>query len=240
MDSLDGLFGDIGPIFGGEKEPEEKPEPIPEEKPKKKKKAKEEKPEQRPIQITHRMGHRNIARKLASEAALEAALPKWQFEEGDSFHCFSFGDVDSLTFFKMILRQQNIKYCALSTWCMAGEDVNDLRRWHRTGLIGRVDFYLGEIFKGSYPEVYDEVQDFIKEEGGRLCIFRNHSKVMAIKGERFDCLIESSANINTNPRSENTVITIDSGLVDEYIKLFGEIIPFNRTDYGAEPYRVEE
>lgn len=240
MDSLDGLFGDIGPIFGEEKEPEEKPEPIPEEKPKKKKKAKEEKPEQRPIQITHRMGHRNIARKLASEAALEAALPKWQFEEGDSFHCFSFGDVDSLTFFKMILRQQNIKYCALSTWCMASEDVNDLRRWHRTGLIGRVDFYLGEIFKGSYPEVYDEVQDFIKEESGRLCIFRNHSKVMAIKGERFDFLIESSANINTNPRSENTVITIDSGLVDEYIKLFGEIIPFNRTDYGAEPYRVEE
>ncbi len=51
---------------------------------------------------------------------------------------------------------------------------------------------------------------------------------MMIKGERFDCLIESSANVNTNPRSENTVLTVDSGLVDSYVKLFSEISPFNR------------
>ena len=51
---------------------------------------------------------------------------------------------------------------------------------------------------------------------------------MIIKGEKFDALIESSANVNTNPRSENTVITIDSSLVNEYIDLFNGIIPFNR------------
>jgi len=117
--------------------------------------------------------------------------------------------------------------------------VLDLKKWHERGLVGRVDFFLGEIFKGSYPEVYDTVKAFIAEENGRMVIFRNHSKVMAIQGERFDCLIESSANINTNPRSENTVVTIDRELVATYIKLFGEIQPFNK-DYGAEPYREEE
>lgn len=68
-----------------------------------------------------------------------------------------------------------------------------------------------------------------------MVIFRNHSKVMAIEGDRFDCLIESSANVNTNPRSENTVVTVDRDLVGAYINLFSEIIPFNK-DYGAEPY----
>ena len=77
--------------------------------------------------------------------------------------------------------------------------------------------------------------EFIAECGGRLVIFRNHSKVMAIEGERFDCLIESSANVNTNPRSENTVVTVDRELTADYIRLFSEIVPFNR-DYGAGPY----
>ncbi len=197
---------------------------------------KQEQPvEQGSIKVSHRMGKRQIWRKAASEAALEQAMP-WHFQEGDCFHCFSFGDVDSFSFFKMVLRQQPIQYAAISTWCMAGEDVTDLRRWHAKGMVGRVDFFVGEIFKGSYPDVYSAVMEFLEECGGRLVTFRNHSKVMAIEGDRFDCLIESSANVNTNPRSENTVLTVDRDLVAEYIKLFSEIVPFNR-DCGAPPYR---
>ena len=191
-------------------------------------------PEQGGIKVSHRMGARQLWRKAASEKALEEAI-NWHFQEGDCYHCFSFGDVDSFSFFKMVLRQQHIKYAAISTWCMAGEDVKDLRKWHSKGLIDRVDFFMGEIFKGSYPDVYAAVLEFIEECGGRLVIFRNHSKVMAIEGDRFDCLIESSANVNTNPRSENTAVTVNRDLVGAYIKLFSEIIPFNK-NYGAEPY----
>lgn len=187
---------------------------------------------------SHRGGKRHLTRKAASEKALEDALD-WYFIEGDCYHCFSFGDVDSMSYFKHILRQQRVEYLALSTWCMAGEDVRDLLKWHRAGYLGRVDFFMGEIFQGSYPNVYEMVKDFIAECGGRLVIFRNHSKVMAIKGEKFDCLIESSANVNTNPRSENTVLTVDALLVRDYIKLFSEIIPFNK-DCGAEPYNCDD
>lgn len=194
-------------------------------------------PEQGSIKVSHRMGARQLWRKASSEKALEEEI-NWHFREGDCYHCFSFGDVDSFSFFKMVLRQQHIRYAAISTWCMAGEDVSDLRRWHERGLIDRVDFFVGEIFQRSYPDVYAAVREFIAECGGRLVIFRNHSKVMAIAGERFDCLIESSANINTNPRSENTVVTVDRELTAKYIQLFSEIVPFNR-DYGAEPYSGE-
>ena len=186
--------------------------------------------------VSHRGGKRHLTRKAASEHALEQALD-WHFADGDCYHCFSFGDVDSMSFFKHVLRQQRIEYAAISTWVMAGEDVNDLREWHRRGMLGRVDLYMGEIFRGSYPEVYAMAQDLISECGGRLVVFRNHSKVMAIKGERFDCLIESSANVNTNPRSENTVLTVDTQLLDAYVKLFGEIVPFNK-DFGAEPHKI--
>ena len=207
-----------------------------EEKPPAEEEAEEEKPS---IRVTHRYGHRHISRKAASEAALSEALD-WHFSEGDCYHCFSFGDVDSLTFFKHVLRQQRVHYLALSTWCMAGEDVDDLRQWHRRGMLGRVDFYVGEIFPGSYPEVYDAVLDLCKNVGGRLCVFRNHSKIMMVIGERFDCLIESSANVNTNPRSENTVITVDRQLVRDYIELFNGIRSFDHATDGIEPYIIPD
>lgn len=186
--------------------------------------------------VSHRGGKRHLPRKAASEAALENSLD-WHFLDGDCYHCFSFGDVDSMSYFKHVLKQQHVKYLALSTWCMAGEDVGDLLKWHRQGLSDRVDLFVGEIFQGSYPEVYAMAKDLMRECGGRLVVFRNHSKVMAIKGERFDCLIESSANVNTNPRAENTVLTVDSALVDDYVRLFSEIIPFNK-DFGADPYQI--
>lgn len=218
MPGLDDFKLDFSCLDGAEKKPAEE----------------EKKEERKKGVVSHRGGKRHLTRKAASEAALEAALD-WHFKEGDCYHCFSFGDVDSMTYFKHVLRQQRVEYLALSTWCMAGEDVNDLREWHKRGLVGRVDLFVGEIFQGSYPEVYALAKELIAECNGRLVIFRNHAKVMAIKGERFDCLIESSANVNTNPRSENTVLTVDRALVDDYVKLFSEIVPFNK-DCGAEPY----
>ena len=197
-------------------------------------KSRAKKQDEQNIKASHRFGARQLMRKATSEKALENALD-WHFKEGDCYHCFSFGDVDSFSFFKHVLKQQRIEYAAISTWCMAGEDVKDAMRWYRRGLIGRMDFFVGEIFQGSYPDVYKLTKAFIRECGGRLVVFRNHAKIMIIQGERFDCLIESSANVNTNPRSENTVVTVDRELVREYLKLFSEIIPFNK-DCGAPPY----
>ena len=201
-------------------------------------KAEEEAPKEKEptVRGVHRYGKRHLSRKAKSEQALFDAID-WHFEPGDCYHCFSFGDVDALSYFKHVLHQQRVLYLALSTWCMAGEDVDDLREAWRRGMLGRVDFYVGEIFPGSYAEVYAAVCRFAKECGGRVVVFRNHAKVMAIVGERFDCLIESSANVNTNPRSENTVLTCDSDLVRDYVELLNGIKPFNR-DFKDPPHYV--
>ena len=142
-----------------------------------------------------------------------------------------------MSYFKHVLKQQRVDYLAISTWVMAGEDVDDLEHWHDKGMIGRIDLYMGEIFAGSYPDVYEKAKYLCRKTGGRLVIFRNHSKIMIIKGEKFDCLIESSANVNTNPRSENTVLTVDKKLVADYIELFSGIVSFNRDFDNIEPYK---
>lgn len=104
---------------------------------------------------------RNFERRIKSEAHLEESLP-WHFEKGAAYHCFSFGDVDALTYLRAVVKQQPLEYVALSTWCMAQTDVDEIRKWVERGLIGHVDFYVGEIFQASYAPIFLQLSELVR------------------------------------------------------------------------------
>ena len=175
-------------------------------------------------------------RRIRSELALEKELP-WHFEQGVSYHCISFGDVDALTYMRVIVKQQKIRYALLSTWCMASEDISEIRSWLERGYIGRCDFYVGEIFKASYFKQYQELIALCKTLGGRVALCRNHAKIMVLFGEHFDAVIESSANVNTNPRIEQACITVNSELANWYKDFFDGIKSFERNFDEVQPWQ---
>ena len=174
-----------------------------------------------------RTKERHFERRIKSELNLEQTLP-WHFEKGASYHCISFGDVDSLTYLRVIIKQQPLEYVLLSTWCMAITDVMEIKKWLDAGYIKRIDFYVGEIFPKQYAAVYQYVLDNCLKGGARIAVFRNHSKVIAGFGRDFDFAIASSANINTNPRCENTTITIDPEVALFYKNFYDDIKSFTR------------
>lgn len=161
-------------------------------------------------------------RRVTSELNLEESLP-WHFENGASYHCISQGDVDSLTYLRVIVKQQKIKYLIISTWCMSRTDIEEIAGWVEKGYVEKLDFYVGEIFTSRYAQEFVFLKEFCDIHGCRVALFRNHSKVMAGFGERFDFAIESSANVNTNPRCEQTTITVDSGLAHFYKEFYDGI-----------------
>lgn len=186
--------------------------------------------------VVFRTNGRYFERRVKSELHLEESLP-WHFEQGAAYHCFSFGDVDALTYLRVIIKQQRVEYVLISTWCMALTDVDEIEKWLARGVLGHIDFYVGEIFQANYMPVYLKLRELVKGFGGRVAIFRNHSKVMAGFGDSFDFCIESSANVNTNPRSECAVITVDTGLARFYKEIvFDEIQSFNNDFDGWTPY----
>jgi hypothetical protein len=182
--------------------------------------------------------NRHYARRYFSEQALEKTLP-WKFVPGDCFHIISGGDIDAMTYLRFIARQQIITYCAISTWCMARAEVEEIEHLIKTNRIQKIDFYVGEIFKGTYVAVWVDLVTMLQRQGcGRAAIYRNHSKIMCGFGKDFDFLIESSANMNTNPRAENTVITIDSELARLYKDYFDGIKSFDRTFDDWKPHET--
>ncbi len=171
---------------------------------------------------------KTIYRRAYSESKLLDAVGI-NFQDGESYHCITSGDVDSLSYLKAVLRQQDLEYCLFSTWCMAKDDVLQFEEWLEKGKIKKLDAYMGEIFKGSYPMEYEKLtQIFEKYQCGRICLFKNHSKIYSGYGDKFHFGIETSANINTNPRTENGCITIGKDIFEFYKAYFDEIISFDK------------
>lgn len=177
----------------------------------------------------HVTNNRDLFRRFTSERALEECCD-WELQEGNAYHVISAGDIDSLSFLKMVVRQTKVRRLYVSTWCMSLADIDEIARLADLGRIGHVEWYVGEIFPNSYVMEYEAVKRFVRERGGRVCVYRNHSKVYAFDGERFSGAIESSANINTNPRAEQTCITIDEGLYRFYAEYFDGIRSFDRIE----------
>jgi len=169
---------------------------------------------------------KNLYRRAYSETQLMDAVG-YDFKDGECYHCITGGDVDALSFLKVVLRQQSLKYCLFSTWCMAAEDILQFDEWLEEKKIIKLDAYLGEIFPDSYKIEWKMINDiFKKRKCGRIAVFKNHSKIFAGYGDKFAFGIATSANINTNPRTENGDITIGQDIYKFYKDYFDKIKSF--------------
>jgi hypothetical protein len=169
---------------------------------------------------------RNTYRRAFSETQLLDLVEGEDFaaEQGASYHFLTGGDVDGLSYLKIILRQQSLDYCLFSTWCMAAEDIYQIRDWLEAGRIKKLDAYVGEIFPNTYRLEYALLKTVVTEDVGRIAVFRNHAKIFAGVGQKFAFGIQTSANINTNPRVENGCITIGDDIYKFYKDFFDGIV----------------
>ena len=171
---------------------------------------------------------KHLYRRAYSETQLMDAVG-YDFKDGEIYHCITGGDVDALSFLKVVIRQQNLDYCLFSTWCMAADDILQFDQWIQDKKIKKLDAYLGEIFPGSYKIEWTMINDmFNRHKCGRIAVFKNHSKIFAGIGNKFCFGIATSANINTNPRTENGTITIGKDIYKFYKDYFDGIESFGK------------
>lgn len=178
------------------------------------------------------LSERYLYRRAFSECSLLDACGQFDFSPGHSYHFITAGDVDALSYLKAILRQQPLDFCLFSTWCMGAEDILQLEAWLQEGKILHLDAYVGEIFPNSYKVEYTLLKEVFARNtgGGRIAVFRNHAKIFAGYGPRFAFGIETSANINTNPRTENGCITIGQEIYEFYRSYFDGIKSFEHEE----------
>lgn len=177
---------------------------------------------------------RNHKRRAKSEAVLAEVLPEIP-EEGCSYHVISHGDVDALSYLTHVAKTTPFDYVLISTWCMAMPDVDQLIDWLNAGRIGELDFICGEIFPTQYPDETDKL--FRLQAAGeslRLRIARNHAKIILAcnADDGIYYTMEGSANVNTNPRIEQTCLTRDRDLFEFYREFYDGIQSVYKNPYA--------
>lgn len=170
---------------------------------------------------------RIVARYAKSKQILEGLLPR-SIPPGESWHVLSSGDVDAMAYLLHFAAGEKITHLLFSTWCMALKEVQQIAVLIDANPSARVEAYVGEIFASQYPEAYQHLRDVLRPTTGRLCVFRNHSKIILVATEQQKIVIESSANLNTNPRTENTPVTHDARLYAHHKGYFDAIKSFER------------
>ena len=186
----------------------------------------QQKSKRRSVQLTTR-DKKTIYRRAFSETQLMDISPL-EFENNCTYNYITAGDVDALSYLKMIIRKQNLNHCLFSTWCIAADDILQFEEWLETGKIKSLDCYVGEIFPNQYKFEWQKLKEMNAKYGGRLAVFKNHSKIFAGVGDNFSFGIQTSANINTNPRTENGSISINNEIYTFYKDYFDGINSFEK------------
>jgi len=179
---------------------------------------------------TQKARTRHEIRRANAEAHLADILPR-RFEYGDSWHVVSRGDIDSLSYLRHALAGvTHFDYVLVSTWCIAMADLKEIAAWIDAGRIDQFNLYVGEIFPSQYGDEYEAMLAMCRTYGCRMVVARNHSKVTLARnvGESYSLVIESSANVNTNPRIEQSTIHASAELFDFYQDFFNGIHSIDR------------
>lgn len=180
-----------------------------------------------PESVAMKKRQSHTVRRAFSETAMNRILD-WHLERGLTYHIISGGDIDALTYVRGIVKQQKLDYLLISTWSMDMTDALELHSWITMGLVKRLDLYVGDLFMGACSDIYHYFEEEVMPgTGGRVCIIRNHSKVIVGYGDGFDFVITSSANLNMNPRIETTTITVDTEVADFYKNFYDALKPYN-------------
>lgn len=161
----------------------------------------------------------HFMRKLTSEKQIEM-FAELELQRGGSYHLLTQGKINSFTFLEYLLKQQSLKRLIISTWAVSMSDVEKLEQFVDSGRIGCVDFCLGDIFLKARREQYEALAELARKRGGRAIILKTHSKVMVGFGEKYDFVLESSANIHAKMRAENTCLTLSTELAQIYREWF--------------------
>ena len=99
-------------------------------------------------------------RRAFSEIKMLEAMEYVRLQKGTTYNFITAGDVDSLSYLKVVLNQHNLDHLLLSTWCMGAEDILQVQQWHEEGRIKKIDMSLGEKFIGEHDAEFEPLVKF--------------------------------------------------------------------------------
>jgi len=181
--------------------------------------------EYRPKARAHKISARQRYERILAQQALAEVVPEAP-AAGESIHVLSDARFDFWTWVPQMadwLPGAVTLYC--STWTVSRQNVVELFSLWDRGKFRDVAFLTGLYFKRRESAVYATLLQGLRDRGGRYRCSPNHTKVLLLADDAGNYLTcEGSANLTSNPRLEQYVITNDRSLYEFHREWMEELL----------------
>lgn len=166
-----------------------------------------------------------ITRETKQLGALVGAPPR----KNECFKMLSVGGgFSSLGIIRYIADQEVIEEMYVSTFRIGKNHFKVLKKMHDSGRLNRANFITSSSQKrtdeGGDYNYFTEIEQTCADYGWGLKVFDNHSKLILMKTAQNFYVVETSSNLNENPKMEQFSWENDKTLYEWYEELFIELM----------------
>ena len=143
------------------------------------------------------------------------------------------GGFSSIGLIKYIAERENIGEMYVSTFRIGRKQFDVLTELKDKGKINKAAFVTSQtqqkvdgamFYNGTTYNYYEYICEKCREYGWKIKTYDNHSKLILMKTEKNWYVIETSSNLNENPKMEQFSFENDETLYEWYKKLFKELL----------------
>lgn len=173
-----------------------------------------------------RRAYFSVGREITQLKALVGNPP----HENDCYKLISInGGFSTVGIISYIANLESIKQLYVSTFRLGKNHFNVLLRLHKLGKLNNCNF----ITSLSQKEIDDKqegynyfeyIQSECKKIGWKIKCFNNHSKILLMLTDKNYYVVETSSNLNENPKTEHFSWENDKELYEWYLAIFKELL----------------
>ncbi len=136
--------------------------------------------------------------------------------ENEIYRILSNGTYDLFTFIDYIVKDSGfiINELYISTWATTTIQINLLLKYYDEGKIKNLNMLLGDYHKFKSRAEYGLLVNELAKRKQKFCIFNNHVKLILLTIDNDYYVLESSANLTSNPRLELHILSNNKLLYD--------------------------
>lgn len=149
-------------------------------------------------------------------------------DDGTVYKMVSFGGFSSLGFINFVANRTKIFDMTASTLRVGKNHLKVLDVLHKKGLLEHAHFIVGSIMSsdsvtGKKYGYFDSLQDVCDANGWDITVYSNHSKVILLDTDAGKYVLETSSNLNENPKMEQFSFEKSDELYEMYKNVFEEV-----------------
>jgi len=163
------------------------------------------------------------AKRLIRDArrAETAAAAVADFSTDVTIHGLTKGQFSLIDLMNALIEHAGSVSVDISTWTAAKTDVTTVCEWLRSGRVTSSRWLVDLTFQRRTPELATLIRDLFGPDCIRVA--QNHCKLAVLRNAKWAVVIQTSMNLNFNPRFENFTVAHDPELAKFYGTIFDEV-----------------